>query len=342
VNKWKRIFCVFLGVFALLEPISTSKAAPSGCPSEWNIPKNLFDASVEQRKEVLTPDFYTVIKPNRDAEYSFDGLTWVKVKNGYMNLPGLDSMVWQDPLFEKNSQVTFLTGFFSNRYDDLTLISFGDMKWINQSRIYVRTSMEILKQNCVSSATYYYQQQFLPLGLETTNFESEAQKIKNSFQNYQVFDSFSQQYKNCISKWENYDNSTQIKKPLEPCYLEVPSQYIRKEIKLVPDEPNCLVFLPGNSNTASGIGIKPGTKCSYTILGFTGDAPYVSSGQGGMQATGGRISSHYNVRTGNLVSFGKLTINSLYKTSTITCVKGKVTKKVTAVSPKCPAGYKKK
>jgi hypothetical protein len=30
------------------------------------------------------------------------------------------------------------------------------------------------------------------------------------------------------------------------------------------------------------------------------------------------------------------------KPTTITCVKGKLTKKVTAVSPKCPAGYKKK
>ena len=30
------------------------------------------------------------------------------------------------------------------------------------------------------------------------------------------------------------------------------------------------------------------------------------------------------------------------KTVTISCVKGKTTKKVTAVSPKCPAGYKKK
>ena len=30
------------------------------------------------------------------------------------------------------------------------------------------------------------------------------------------------------------------------------------------------------------------------------------------------------------------------KTGTITCIKGKVTKKVTAVNPKCPAGYKKK
>ena len=35
-------------------------------------------------------------------------------------------------------------------------------------------------------------------------------------------------------------------------------------------------------------------------------------------------------------------ISSKVKKSTITCVKGKMTKKVTATSPKCPAGYKKK
>lgn len=30
------------------------------------------------------------------------------------------------------------------------------------------------------------------------------------------------------------------------------------------------------------------------------------------------------------------------KKTTITCVKGKLTKKVTAIKPKCPAGFKKK
>jgi hypothetical protein len=35
-------------------------------------------------------------------------------------------------------------------------------------------------------------------------------------------------------------------------------------------------------------------------------------------------------------------ISKVNKKSSITCVKGKVTKKVTAVKPKCPAGYKKK
>jgi hypothetical protein len=34
--------------------------------------------------------------------------------------------------------------------------------------------------------------------------------------------------------------------------------------------------------------------------------------------------------------------NPVVKKTTITCVKGKLTKKVTAVNPKCPAGYKKK
>jgi len=35
-------------------------------------------------------------------------------------------------------------------------------------------------------------------------------------------------------------------------------------------------------------------------------------------------------------------IQALEKVPTITCIKGKVTKKVSAASPKCPAGYKKK
>jgi hypothetical protein len=36
------------------------------------------------------------------------------------------------------------------------------------------------------------------------------------------------------------------------------------------------------------------------------------------------------------------TVKPAAKKTTITCVKGKTSKKVTAVNPKCPAGYKKK
>jgi hypothetical protein len=44
----------------------------------------------------------------------------------------------------------------------------------------------------------------------------------------------------------------------------------------------------------------------------------------------------------DLKSFGIDNAAVVLKKTTITCIKGKLTKKVTAVSPKCPAGYKKK
>jgi len=44
----------------------------------------------------------------------------------------------------------------------------------------------------------------------------------------------------------------------------------------------------------------------------------------------------------DLVTFDVYVSASTAKATTITCVKGKTTKKVTAVNPKCPSGYKKK
>jgi hypothetical protein len=38
----------------------------------------------------------------------------------------------------------------------------------------------------------------------------------------------------------------------------------------------------------------------------------------------------------------KTSAKSVVKKTTITCVKGKVSKKVTAIKPTCPSGYKKK
>jgi hypothetical protein len=38
----------------------------------------------------------------------------------------------------------------------------------------------------------------------------------------------------------------------------------------------------------------------------------------------------------------KVTNSSSNKKTTITCIKGKASTKVTAINPKCPVGYKKK
>lgn len=340
MNGQRRFLYVLLCIVALLQPAPVSKASPSGCPNEWNLPKNLFDASAEQKKELLTPDFSTVIKPGRDGEYSFDGVNWMRVKNGYLNLGALDAMQWEDPIFQRNSEVGVLLNFFSSRWDDVTLLSFGDLSWLKQDKIYLRSSIEISKQNCGPPATYYYQKEFAPPGLEISKFEDEAVKIKSGFQNYQSYDAFVQRYNDCISRWKGLNNSAESPKSLDACYFD--QTPIRIEVNLVPDEPNCLEFLPGNSNRASSVGIKSRTKCNYTILGFTGDPAYVSMGKRGIQATGGQLTPHYNIRTGNLVSFGKISINSPGKIIKLTCYKGKLMKMVSGSKPKCPLGYKQK
>jgi hypothetical protein len=49
-----------------------------------------------------------------------------------------------------------------------------------------------------------------------------------------------------------------------------------------------------------------------------------------------------NLFSANSVVFETFEIDGRFLNKTINCVKGKVTKKVTAVNPKCPTGYKKK
>jgi hypothetical protein len=52
-----------------------------------------------------------------------------------------------------------------------------------------------------------------------------------------------------------------------------------------------------------------------------------------------KLLSAFQISTADVVANAKILAT---KRTTITCVKGKLTKKVTAVNPKCPAGYKKK
>ena len=57
-----------------------------------------------------------------------------------------------------------------------------------------------------------------------------------------------------------------------------------------------------------------------------------------------KVIADANAQAAKIISDAKATAEkaTVAKKTTITCVKGKLTKKVAAVSPKCPAGYKKK
>jgi hypothetical protein len=89
---------------------------------------------------------------------------------------------------------------------------------------------------------------------------------------------------------------------------------------LIALTPNCFrtdELLPGTrSNFGPSVAI--GSKCEFGFTTYRSDSK------------------------GEVPYFGVFTLDSASFKSSITCIKGKFTKKVTAVSPKCPAGYKKK
>lgn len=86
----------------------------------------------------------------------------------------------------------------------------------------------------------------------------------------------------------------------------------------------------GDVNTVKSIAVKNG----YIVISSTG-YQYSKPSFKVMQ------NPKYKPGTGSSSSSSSSS-SSTHKKTTITCVKGKLTKKVTAVSPRCPSGYKKK
>ena len=330
----KRSLIAITLVIGVLIPAPTSNASPNGCPKDWQIPQNLMEASPEQIQSITTPDFNTIVTPSRDSQYSFDGLKWITTKNSRANIQNFGSAA------PRNYDVDLLLSYFRSKWDDVTFIKFGDLSWLKESKIYLRTSISVTKQGCGSPTVFYYQKEYVPPGTETVTFEDEIAKIKDRFQNYQLFDSAKAKYYECLRQWKSYNTSIELKKPIDSCFLSDFGKFGHAAVvSLIPDGPGCLEFLPGNSNTATAVGIKQGSSCSYSILGFKGDN---FIGWKSDFPINTQIPSFYDAASDKLVFFGKITINTKSQFKTITCVKGKTNKKITAVTPKCPAGYKKK
>jgi hypothetical protein len=329
----ERRFIVVTLVIGMLIPVPISNASPNGCPKDWQIPQNLMEATPEQVQSIFTPDFNTVVRPARDSQYSFDGLKWITTKNSRANIQNFGSSA------SRNHDVDVLMKYFNSKWDDSTFIKFGDLSWLKQRKIFLRDSIAVTKQGCGSPTVFYYEKEYVPPGTETVVFEDEMAKIKDRFQNYQLFDSAKAKYYDCLRKWNSYNTSIESKKPIDNCFLsEVAVNDTYALVRLIPDGPGCLEFLQGNSNRSAAIGIKQDSSCTYSILGFKGEnfISWISVLNADV------IPTYYNVASDKMVFFGNITINTKSQFNTITCIKGKVTKKVTAVSPKCPAGYKKK
>jgi hypothetical protein len=93
------------------------------------------------------------------------------------------------------------------------------------------------------------------------------------------------------------------------------SRPIGNQISVIPMTPNCIGGFDGSEGKVPYI-VK-GKKCTFAFaIGEPGNT--------------------------KLTVLKKFEIDGRVTSSTITCVKGKLTKKVTSLKPKCPTGYKKK
>ena len=84
---------------------------------------------------------------------------------------------------------------------------------------------------------------------------------------------------------------------------------------------------------------------NFNVSGFTFSAPTIKvkllkGGQAPQDSLASNTKSVENLK--NESTPQPVIVQKTTKRSTITCIKGKLTKKVTAVMPKCPVGYKKK
>lgn len=329
----RKFIAAFIAIvqMAILSP--RSYASFDGCPNQWSIPKNLVEATPEQIKTFWSPDFNTVITPSRDSQFSFDGNNWITVKGFWTNIPKPEQAI------ERNYDIDLLMSYFGSQWEDVTLIKFGDLSWLKQKKIFLKTTINATKQGCGAPVSFYYLKEYVPPGVVTLNFIDEISKFKENFRNFQIYDAALAKYDACLNKWKNYANSSEIRKPLDTCYIgDIGIIGYPIATRLVPNEPGCLEFLNGNANLASTVGIKAGSNCSYSIIGFKGEnylgwKDYPSNS---------KVPTYYDSTTDKIVIFGTLQISTKQSSSTITCVKGKLIKKMTGINPKCPAGYTKK
>lgn len=328
--------CAFLLVqFLVIAP--PANAAFDGCPNQWSIPQNLMDATPEQIRTLYSPAFDTVIRPSSDSQYSFDGISWITVKGLWTNIPKPELAV------QRNYDVSTLMSYFSNHFEDVTLVRLGDLSWIREKRVFLKTSISVSKQGCASPALFFYLKEYTPPTIEVLSFASEVEKFKERFRNFEFFESALSKYAKCLSNWNGYNKSVELRKPLDTCYLgdirgnsggtDAPIA-----VNLLPNEPGCLEFLKGNPSVASTVGIKAGTSCTYSILGFKGEnylgwADHPSSA---------KLPLFYDAATDKIISFGTLKISPKVILKSITCIKGGVTKKLSGSNSKCPKGFMRK
>jgi hypothetical protein len=315
------VFVVLLCLTSTLIQVPAN-AATDGCPDTWNLtvglkngvsqptPKhNDYDGALLSSYEETSGQLATATKALGSniattfiQEFSQDGTTWIDINN-YPTING---------------------GYFSNSFKIAPnqFVNFNAMfKYFNAGK--VRISLKVETKDCPANPGLFYSQSLnLPkssiyddktyelasLLPATLNFKSAAVMVQ-SLKDWATKMSTSLSTRGVSAGWDDFppvDRAIVISDGTPPCV-----NYVNRGWAATAFDCSLLVF--------------------YVILESNIPAYYLIDTvavRSPIKATAAKDAAE--ARAGAM------------KKTTITCIKGKLTKKVTAISPKCPAGYKKK
>ena len=314
-------------------------AATDGCPETWQLPELTFSMPGTDFQKYFPRTYDQIIKMG-PTEFSFDNIKWQKSNVGVFPI--------QDPSISEENRAYFLNNQIRSlilsgsepKYGDDGIININ-LGLIDYSQVYVRTSVTVEKRSC-KPFTFFFNGKFETPKIIYQDFSQEFLKISSFFRDYQSEEKAKINYNNCLEDWKSL--SLKSGKNIEVqkvCYLGpiFPLKGGADEtifLSLIPFGKECLKFYQGNSNRSDGWQLAQRSNCKYAVVNS-------------------RDWNYYSTRT-NDVNFSKSIIvyqeifiksvtlkssNLSDSVTTITCIKGKLTKKVSGNNPKCPQGYKK-
>jgi hypothetical protein len=310
---------------------SISMAATDGCPDTWVIDTSKFP-NEDLNKAVSKYGPEIIVSENQPKKI----LTYAGIDGVSPKLANLESFFHRVELPSES-----FIGF--------------DKRWRSFLYLYSKSTMQftikVEKKGCVNPGLFTFNTTVPTGGREKMPMTSalEVKKVSASkwaednplwFTDFKAQAEFSNNLKKATVAVQSFlDNQKSLTKDqfvyphvfLDP-YLPnifVPSN--RGYINLIAQvlDPKCIDFVYSKEDKVYSPSIKLGKKCDFVWS-------VNNYGKAGYQRA-------YDDAFNELVIFDEIYRIDLSKKSvTINCTKGKVIKKVTGTSPKCPAGYKKK
>ena len=315
-------------------------AATDGCPETWKIPELTFQMSGSDFQKYFSRTYEQIIK-NGVTEFSFDNSNWQKSNIGVFPI--------QDPNISEENRAYFLNNQIRSlilsgsepKYGDDGIIN-GNLELLKYNQVYIKTPLTVEKKDC-KPFTFFFTGVFETPKIVYKDFSQDFLKINNFFRDYQSAEKAKNNYDKCLTDWKSLSlKKDKIIEVQKSCYLG-PIFPVKGDadrtifLSLIPFGKECLKFYQGNSNRSDGWQLAEGSNCKFAVINPSDWNSYSTRTNDANFPKSIIIYDEILIK-GPASTKSKLNDSKI----TITCIKGKIAKKVVGVNPKCPAGFKKK